>query len=239
MANPVTAIEVYPTCEIHLLKNRPTPMRVVVREANQLVEQNLSRKGPANSQTDILDFDTTLVDIDQQNTFVEFIPKNKTGSTIGRILHTDSRGPAPVTSEILVRIYVHEDIDKYWIGNNQVTIHEGSDNYVLSVYGYFTDGIIGDISCHRYIDFSSTGPEVSIDDNHDKGRITGVAQTSNPVKVRAQIDDKLVQEVNVEVIEPLNTPKPILRCITGSADVNNRENLLFIAEGFTADQESA
>ena len=239
MPTPVTAIEVYPTAEIHLLKSHPTPMRVVVREAKQYSEQNLLTQAAADRETKVLDFREDLIDVVKQNDFIEFIPKDKTGSTIARIRHIDSRGNDPVTSEVLVRIYVHEGIEEYWIGNNQVTIHRGEDNYVLSVYGYFSDGIIGDISCHRYIDFRSNGPEVLIDDNHDKGRITGVTPTHNgPVQLEAQIGNKSIQQVEAQVIDWIHTPKPILKCIAGSADVNNRENILFIAEGFKANQEN-
>jgi len=242
----INAIEVYPTCEIHLLRSIPTPMSVIVRERWADSERNLLQVNDCLVQA--LEFnseglDLVDVDIDHQSGLITFSPNpnnNDTGSTIGRIRNTHGEGDNAVVTEILVRVFVHDDIDQYWIGNSEVTIHEGADNYVLSVYATFNDTTTPvDISSHPYIDFSSTDPtKVTIDDHQDKGRIQGKAQTNdNPVQLQVQIGAGPVREVDAQVIEPLSTPKPILRCISGSAQVEGRENILFIAEGFIANQK--
>jgi len=239
----IEAIEVYPTCEIHLIRSNPTPMSVIVREAKQGFEKNLLHA--PGCLVEELEFEPTLVDVDIDHGagVVTFTPTGNTPgntTTIGRIRNTYGEGDNAIVTEVLVRVFVHDDIDQYWIGNKGVTIHEGADNYVLSVYATFNDTTTPvDISSHSYVNFSSADPsKITIDDHQDKGRITGVAQTHNtPVSLQVQIGAGPVREVAAHVIEPLNTPKPILRCISGSAQVENRENLLFIAEGFTASQK--
>ena len=248
----IDSIEVYPTCEIHLLRSHPVPMRIIVREAFSLTGgTNLSNHDYPLSKTETLYFNTDLVNVVQHPDFIEFTPNLNTediGSTTGHIRYTNSTEGNPVVSEVFVRVFVHKTIDKYWIGNNQVTIHEGADDYVLSVYATFDDEetvseeekATVDISSHPYVTFSSADPtKVAIDDNQDKGRITGVSQTEadSPVKLQVQISGMAPEEVDAHVIPPRSTLKPIVRCLKGSGDMSQRRNMLFIAEGFPEDQK--
>ena len=47
----------------------------------------------------------------------------------------------PMFQECFVRVWVHEKIEKIWIGNNHITIHRGADfhGYVASVFARFND----------------------------------------------------------------------------------------------------
>jgi len=244
---PVKYIEVYPTCEVHLLINHPTPMRLVVRERGNMSNNLSAPPNPAtpNQKTEVLDFNESLVDISQQATFIEFSPKNSVGKTTGRIHHTDTSDPDPdnhFVSEVLVRIRVHNDVNDFWIGNNQVTLYKNESNFVLSVYAKFDDDTFGDISSHRYLEYST--PDIAfieVDNNNDKGRVTGKKLTTSGAKrikiTLGGLPPKYVNNVNV--IQPLNTPKRKLVCVHGSADVNMRYNILIISEGFTQSQKPA
>jgi hypothetical protein len=221
-------------------------MRLVVRDAAN-ASTNLSRPGPAKQKTEVLDFDNTLVDISQQATFIEFTPKDKLGKTIGRIRHSDTTDSDPkkhFVSDMFVRVSVHANIAEFWSGNNRATLFKGESNFILSVYAKFDDSggkfSFGDISSHRYLNFASSDAAfVEVNNTDDKGRLTGKKETTGGPKQVNMTLGPTTHSVDVHVTKALNTPKPLLECIYGSADVTSRNNILIVAEGFTQPQELA
>ena len=159
------------------------------------------------------------------------------GSTLGRILYNDISDPANIiVSEVIVRVFVHDAIEELWIGNNRASVHAGESNYVLSVFAKFTDGVIGDITSHPYLDFSSANPSaLSINNTNDKGRLTGITSGGPAVALTVSHNGKS-DTINGFVNESLTVKRPILKRIHGTGDYKNRRNMLILPEGFTATQ---
>jgi len=242
----VTGIEVYPTCDVHLLLNGPGgPTLYQLHVRDRRFQENgtkidLTSSPRTEYETFLSDDFRNIADVSAMGR----ITPVAAGETFCRIRHTDTdtsdpAHPQTVVSEIVVRIRVHEDMDDVWIGNNQATLYRDEDNYVLSVYGHFSDGTIGDVSSHPYLTFSSDqSGKVSVNDTDDKGRLRGVAATgttSVPVTVRYK---SLSGQVAVRVGPPVKQAPRVITCIHGKpAEKVGRENIVLLAEGFTADQE--
>jgi hypothetical protein len=187
-----------------------------------------------NMVTDYVNFDSTVVTVNKGN----FTPV-KVGDTFGIIRSTEVPGPpgtTPVVRESAVRVKVHEKIDEFWIGNNSITIHEGESNYVVSVYARFSDGSFGDITYHPYLEFKSDDPtKLTVS---PEGRLTGKKKGSTvTVKVK---HDGVEKTIDVKVIDPLSTSRPILELVHGSGKYTEKRNILLLAEGFadTADDKA-
>jgi len=234
----VESIDVYPTCDIHLLLDGPGG----VPTAYQLEVRDYANKDNISGfllKTTYSDADPTIADVSSTG----LITPAAVGETFCRIRHedmdlTDPDHPKTFLSEIVVRIRVHQGLDSFWIGNNRVTLIVGRDNYVLSVYGVFDDDTIGDISSHPYLTFASTNPaKVEVNNSSDKGRLTGRAVTGGtPVEIRVSFG-ATTQTVNAFVIPDLAEPRRILERIHGSGRPQDRRNIVFVAEGFTANQK--
>ncbi len=232
----VKYIKIYPTCDIHLLLNGPggskTTYQLHVRDTIR-TDENLSADVAATKYTDN---EPTIATI----SLTGLITPEAVGETFCRVRHTDvdssdPANPKTFVSEIIVRIRVREDIKELWIGNNQVTLYEKEDNYVLSVYAIFNDDTIGDISSHPYLTFSpSNTGKVRINNTNDKGRMKGHSATgSTPVKIKVEYK-ALSDEVEAFVEPRLTAPKPILELIYGDGDFKKRRNILLLSEGFYA-----
>jgi hypothetical protein len=239
----VTAIQVYPTCDVHLLLNGPggvaTPYQLRVRDAEVRGTDpptDLTTSPRTTYESFLADDFRDIADVSSAGRITPLAA----GETFTRIRHTDTDVSGEVfVSEIVVRIRVHEDMDDLWIGNNQVTLYQGQDNYVLTIYGHFTDGTIGDVSSHPYLTFTSSQPgKVAVDDADDKGRLRGVAETGEtgvPVRVAYKATTR---EVDARVEPPLSRQRPILECIHGEPKlVDKRRNILVLAEGFAVGQK--
>lgn len=223
----IEAIEVYPTCDVHLLMSVPTPMKLTVRDKKTKTDIS------AHVKTKYLGFKNTVVQVNQGI----FTPVGL-GPTIGRIKHTDITGASPIVSEVLVRVIVHNSIDEFWIGNNRATIHKGESNYVLTVYAKFNDGTFGDISGHPYLNFHSTNTsKITISNTaSDRGRLKGVAE-SGAVAIKVT-HNAVTKSINAFVSEPLTKKREILKRIHVAGNYSKKRNILILSEGFLATQEA-
>lgn len=210
-------IEVYPTCDVHLLTG--TSMQLTVRDSNNLDDVS------NDSRTSYLDFDSSIVTVSHGN-----ITAAGSGETIGRIRHTDGSA----VSEVLIRIRVHNDIQDLWIGNNRATVNEGSDNYVLTVYAKFDDDTLGDVSYHPYLNWnSSDSGNVSV---NGEGRITGNTNGTNASITVSY--NSLSDTVTTFVKPPYTSTRQILEPIHESGDFSKRKNILILGEGFKSGEKA-
>src|SRR5688572_17414973 len=106
---------IYPTCDIHLVRTNGLPIDVEVIDwgGSNLV---------SSPDTTWDDFDPAIVSISKFGDTIRFQPVAD-GVSIGRIKNTTTEH-----YELLVRVTVHERIEKFWIGNSNATIHEGESN---------------------------------------------------------------------------------------------------------------
>lgn len=233
----VRNIQIYPTCDIHLLlegPGAPTTYQLEVRDAGR-PNDNLSAIVERTSYTED---DPTIATVSSTG----LLTPVGVGETICRVRHTDIViDPAPelLVSEIFVRIRVHRRLSELWLGNNRATLFKDESNYMLSVYGVFDDGTIGDISSHPYLTFDSLDPStVQVNSTDDRGRLTGrEVNGSSPARI-AVLYGTLSDEIDAFVLPSLSTPRHILERIHGAGPVGDRRNILFLSEGFTADQRT-
>jgi hypothetical protein len=241
----VIRIEVYPTCDVHLLLDgpggAPTTFQLLVRDADVQggAKANLTTHSDTTFTFTSADDGTVVIGVSAGG----LITPVAAGEAFIRIRHagaddSDPAHPRPVLSEILVRVRVHPDIDDLWIGNNLATLYKGEDSYVLTVFAHFTDGTIGDVSSHPYLTFSSPPPtHVRVNDTDDKGRLTGVAVTPAASPVPVSVAYKaLSRQVDVWVGPPLSQERPLMECIHGDPKAR-RLGIILLAEGFTPSQE--
>jgi len=233
----ITQFEIYPTADLHLLLN-PSPalaFQITPRYADiaplDTTGAGLHRRthaltgtgNPTHVTTSYLNFNSSIATVANGN----FTPV-AVGSTTGVVRVIDSTGTTPVSLDCPLRVRVHNSIAEFWIGNNSITIHEGESNYVISVYARFDDGSFGDITYHPYLTFTSADPaKLTV---NAQGRLTGV-QNGNTVTVTVT-HNGTSHTIDVHVIEPLSTVRPILELVRGSGDYSERKNILILAEGF-------
>lgn len=218
------------TCDIHLLRTgggNTFQMVVGAVDAATSVFNNVSD----STDTSFVGFDASLVTVTRvgaPSPHLLFTTAGVgAGETIGKITHRDTSVVPNVTFEFLVRVRVHASLSSFWIGNNQITIHQGTSNYVLSVYASFADGTRGDITGHPYVRLASNSAAATVD---NVGRLTGVSVGTAPIEVRV---GATVQTIDVRVVPPVTTDRPIVRRIHGSGSFSERHNILFLGEGFS------
>ena len=246
----VARLTVYPTSDVHLVLNlAPSPqitLQIVTWKPSTVGRIRGRPEGISVTLGPELDsnkdgFDPTLVHVDlgtvQIDGLIRITPR-RVGELYLPLRHVDAEG---VLHLLVIRVRVHQKIQRFWTGNTRPTLYAREDDYMLSVFAEFSDGVIGDISGHRYIEFAGT-PAGSLETSLD-GRVTSPSAGSGAVAV------SITDNSGVPVPGP-SSPVPVhveprLRGSTRLADLihgdetefRQRRNLLILGEGFTlADQ---
>jgi hypothetical protein len=215
---------IYPTCDIHLLRTNGAPMELEINDSNG--------NSLPSADTTFSDFDSNLVTVTKVGDKIRFSPVAD-GVTIGRIQNT--KGGEQY--KILIRVSIHNSIQKLWFGNNKASIHEGEDNYLLSVFAQFNDNIIGDVTGHPYLNFNINTPaplgnSVQLNNTNDKGRLKGITNTgTNTVSISVS-HSALNDQLNVIVTEPLNQLRNIIESVRLNGVYSEKRNILILSEGF-------
>jgi hypothetical protein len=216
------------TCDIHLVRtgtaNANTFQMVVVADntANNISNDPRTRLVAFNPAI------ATAAKVGGANPHILFTGVAD-GETIGKVVHLDTSVTPNVTFEFLVRVRVHQSLSSFWIGNNQITVHQNMNNYVMSVYASFSDGTRGDISGHPYVAFTSNAAAATVDAG---GRLTGVSAGSATISVT--VGTMTPQTISVRVVGPVTTNRPIVKRIHGSGLFSDRRNILLLGEGFSS-----
>jgi IgA Peptidase M64 len=152
-----------------------------------------------------------------------------TPKTVGRTFLTVEHAPAsgPKTS-VVARVWVHQSVVNWWLGNNHASVHVGEADLLLSAYAEFDGGDIVDITGHGYVAFSSLDPGASVT---GAGRVTGILP-GNDVTIRGTLDGR-DRDAVVTVLFPPSMPRLIVEPVRLSGPMEQRRNILFLAEGFT------
>ena len=135
-----------------------------------------------------------------------------------------------------VRISVHEQFQSFWIGNNSGAVNRDSDNFVVSVFAETNKKVAVDVTGHGFVTLAAAGgtvdPQTGRVDGHGRsvGDVITVSATENgntapPFSTRVKVRDAIGAERRI--VEPLFS----------RGDKPGRRNILFLAEGFTADEK--
>ena len=228
-----------PTSHLHLLMGEPAVSFQVVTDAGF----NFS----GITQVTLSDFDAAKATATKASApaRIEVTPV-AVGETIGKVTFAD---PIGRTHVLLVRVEVHGSIDKFWIGNNKVTVPAPSVNpvrtYQLTVYARFNDGRFGDVTGHSYITFASDDDTIVHVDRWDVSKEEGPSGQKTNIKVTHKTT---TQTIEVKVGDPVIKDRKILKAITvpapgggtstpSATNFKERRNFLFVAEGFTQTEE--
>jgi hypothetical protein len=166
-----------------------------------------------------------------------------------------------------IKIFVHERLDDWWLGNNSLSVPQDNRVFhcQATVYGHFDApgpnavGTIADITGHGFIQFSSGGVFCKVDPDN-RGRIQGLVPGATQVQasfngknetlpievtnfygdpISARLPNSIISFNHVLKRVPVFSPgytksKDSYTSGSGPAD---RFNILFLAEGFTAQEE--
>jgi len=220
-------MNVVPGRDVHLfLQPAPTTVQLQVFEFTATGFRDIA----ADPSTQYLRFDNTIISVANG-----LITPKKAGDTFIHLQLVDANG----IYQGVIRVSVHEKVQQFWIANNRATVRESSSNYVLSVFAQFDAGSpspIADVSLHPYVQFQSLDTSAFTIDS--QGRLTGV-KAGKEADAQVQIGSLPAQKVRVHVREKVDTERRILNLRHGSGQIDDRRNLLFIAEGYTALREDA
>jgi hypothetical protein len=220
-------VRLVPGRDVHLiLQPAATPLQLQIFEFTATGFRDIA----SDASTQYLRFDNTIIGV-----AAGLVTPRKVGDTFIEIRLMDGGG----TYEGVMRVTVHQALEKFWIANNRATVREASSNYVLSVYAQFNDGAahpVGDVSLHPYLGFQSLDTTAFTVDA--QGRLTGVA-AGKEADAQVKIGALPAARVRVHVREKVDTPRPILNLRSGTGLLERGRNLLFVAEGYTAARESA
>lgn len=156
----------------------------------------------------------------------------RAGEVFVRITYEDTVNA--LFHEVAVRVSVHDDIEEVWLGGNGVaTVRDGSDDLVISVYARFSDGEVGDITGHGFMTFTSMAPGVASVDPAS-GRVTG--NSTGLTTIRGTFNGASY-DTQVEVEPGFGVHREVVERVWYNDFATNRKNILFLAEGFTAEEE--
>ena len=143
---------------------------------------------------------------------------------------------------IVARVQVHETIDGWWFGDDRVTMRQGEPLQVqASVYALFDraaspPGVVGDITGHGYVTLSEQPDATTfrLDDSVGIGRLDPLAPGD------AELHGELLgcdQDLPVTVVADTDPVRPKLDPVMSHGAPDDKLNILFLAEGWPADQE--
>lgn len=127
-----------PTTEIHLVLKSDYSAKFKNFEFEVVLSDLENIKKGISYQ----DFDPNIVTLSSSGN-KHIITAVGYGRTIGRVIYTEN---ADTKYECLVNVRVHEGIDYFWVGNNQITVHadsKGENDYKYP--GYVPSANFGDI----------------------------------------------------------------------------------------------
>lgn len=138
---------------------------------------------------------------------------------------------------LVARVWVHDHITNYFLGNNSGTVNVGSDNFQPTIYAEFDSGDLEDISGHPYVTYLSLAPSfVQVDPK--TGRVTGVTPGSTAgIRILEAFLGNVIGDLRIEVRESLNADRPIVERVTFKGHGPEKRNILFLAEGFSQSEE--
>jgi hypothetical protein len=148
---------------------------------------------------------------------------------------------------VVARIQVHDTMNGWWFGNNSLSVFRDDvlAHSQVSLYALFDEtqpgeGLVGDITGHGYVELSSTNTALFDKSAKYQDRIQGKAVGTDTL--RGQINTPMLNQAHdlrVEVVDFTGTLLPLLE----NVDVQfskpriEQHNILFLAEGFTADEK--
>ncbi len=138
------------------------------------------------------------------------------------------------TFELVARVWVHDSISQIFLGNNSASVNVGSDNFQITLFAEFNNGVLEDIAGHPYVTYNSAPAFVNVD---PFGRLTGIATGSTQVQVENALNGALVGNLPVEIKPALSTARPIVERVTFKGNGQEKRNILFLAEGFSAAEQ--
>jgi hypothetical protein len=151
--------------------------------------------------------------------------------------------------EALIRIHIHDNIDKIWLTPATLTIHTHSDDCRFTVLALFSDGVVGDITDWPQVTLTSANKN-SVDILPD-GRLS-----ATPGRSAIEMEIEITATVNLTSSQHNATAKAVTKANWGSLGatavqfvdgpvrpnpndlkgvqsiVETRTNVLFISEGF-------
>jgi hypothetical protein len=247
-------ILIEPSCDIHLALDglpaikRDLAFRIFSGTLDPATKRNvIADIAPANLQFDFFPLDQAVVRFTAAtHTLTPLTPV----TAYMQVRFLDPARPA-LYHYLVVRILVHRKMNGWWFGNKTLSIFRDPDlaHSQASIYALFdrelpAGGEVGDITGHGYVDLSiDNNATCSFDiDNQPSGRfrdrLRGMAV--GPTVLRGELLGQN-NHININVVSLGNLPadplKPVLQreaIFDGTVPPSQRHNILFLGEGFAA-----
>jgi hypothetical protein len=128
----------------------------------------------------------------------------------------------------LLRVSVHDDIDRFWIPIHAITMFEGESNRVVPITAIFDDTTQGDVTGHPYWTYASSDPTVARVD--PDGRVRTFKNGGVDITVTLA-GTALTQTVKLHVFPSLAGGRTADVVTWGSVS-GDRRRIYVIAEGY-------
>ncbi len=240
----MAVLRVFPHCDIHLALDNAT-----TRSISFTVFRSLNVNGPY-----------TLDPITNTCTPRYFAPHATVGSRLDHFVDVDVNAGTitalgvgtnllileTADSYIVMRIQVHQDILAWWFGNEKITtaLDINLAHSQPSLYAMFSDDAtdigtdrVGDITGHGFVALTSSKEEIfTVDKTYDTGRLKGLLEgeavlTGSFLAINESIPVKVIDYTKTRnILEPVKA--------SDLSKATDMHNILFVAEGFTVDDEA-
>jgi hypothetical protein len=196
--------------------------------------------------------------VGQRLTDVPTVQTSTTGPPITQIVATkpgvylfqasvvDPRPSSSLVGCVVGRLQVHKELKDWWFGQDSVTtaLDPGAGGLAhtqVSIYALFDDDpvsgvdLVGDITAHGIVSLSPATDSVNTITVQPWDRVQGLAETTaGPATLTGSLNGQQKQ-VKVQVVDYGKTRPALVsrrQGKAGVAPVNERFNVLFLAEGF-------
>lgn len=113
-----------------------------IRNANiHLVLANGGSKAGIESSNESIPFDHTSINFIERTSGIVNITKNEETILEANALGEDFVRIEFGAEQLVFRVRVHQDFERLWLGNDSITMYNEEDNYILSAFAKFDDGL--------------------------------------------------------------------------------------------------
>ena len=209
-----------PSADIHVTSAQTIQVQVIGFDIAGAAVAN-----PINGQCTFTMADTSIATV----TAGGLVSRVATGITFMTVEHTTTN------LKLVARIWAHDALQLLFLGNNRGSVNVDTDNFQAKMVATFADPETEDVTGHPYTTYESLSPGLfSVDTT---GRVTGIATGNGSLRIKDAAGATL-GDIPITVRDSLSTDRPIAEPVTLKGTGEDKRNILFLAEGFTAAEEA-
>ena len=210
-----------PSADIHVTSAQTIQVQVIGFDNAGAAVAN-----PINGQCTFTMADTSIATV----TVGGLVSRVADGITFMTVEHTATN------LKLVARVWIHDTLQSLFLGNKRGSVNVGADNFQPKIVATFSDQESEDVTGHPYSTYQSLNPTLFSVDN-TTGRVTGIATGNGSLRIKDAAGATL-GDIPITVRDSLSTDRPIAEPVTLQGTGEDKRNILFLAEGFTAAEEA-